>query len=155
MSPSENAAVRTCPKCEQRIDADSESCPACGKLFVAAQCDTHPERAAEGACVICGRRVCPEDDGVERSYYVCDAHSDIPVFEGWAQVYKTADDIEAQLIRDNLEAEGIDAEVLSQRDRALAFDLGDFSQVRVLVPAFSFLDAREALKQQRNAEGLA
>lgn len=151
MSPSEKTAVRTCPKCEQRIDADSESCPACGKLFVAAQCETHPELAAEGACVICGRRVCSEDDGAEDDYYVCSEHADIPVFEGWAQVYKSTSDIEANLIRDNLEAAGIDAQVLSQRDRTLAFDLGDFSQVRVLVPAFSYLEAHAALQEQPEA----
>jgi hypothetical protein len=73
--------------------------------------------------------------------------------EGWAQVYTTSDDLEASLIRDNLQSEGIDAEVLSQRDRSFAVDLGDLSPVRVLVPAFQYQGAREVLDGHRDAAG--
>lgn len=152
MSTIENTATRRCPNCDQEIDAANESCPACGKLFAAAPCDDHPGREATGACVICGRRVCDEDDG-ERSYFVCSEHADVPVFEGWAQLYTTSEEIEAQLIRDNLEAQGIDAEVLSQKDRTLSFDLGEFTPVRVLVPAFAWTDAQKILRQHMDAQG--
>lgn len=146
--------TRRCPHCEQEIDAESEACPACGTLFVAAQCDRHPERAARGVCVICGRRLCAEEcEPDERASHVCDEHAGVPIFEGWAQLYTTPDEIEAQLIRDNLEAEGIDSEILSQRDSALSFDLGEFSQVRVLVPAFAYQDAYRLVKEHQDARG--
>ena len=113
MDTSETTATRRCPNCDQEIDAESESCPACGTLFVEAFCDAHGERRAVGACIICGRRVCEDCGSAERGYCVCSAHSDIPVFEGWAQVYTTPEELEAQLIRDNLQAEGIDARFVS------------------------------------------
>jgi hypothetical protein len=84
---------------------------------------------------------------------VCPAHADIPIIEGWAQIYSTSGELEAQLIRDNLKAEGIDAEILSQRDSALAFDLGEFTQVRVLVPAFAYEDAHRILAEHMDTEG--
>lgn len=153
MDTSETTATRRCPNCDQEIDAESESCPACGTLFVEAFCDAHGERRAVGACIICGRRVCEDCGSAERGYCVCSAHSDIPVFEGWAQVYTTSEELEAQLIRDNLQAEGIDAEILSQKDRTLTFDLGDFAHIRVLVPAFSWLDARRVLQGRMDEVG--
>jgi predicted RNA-binding Zn-ribbon protein involved in translation (DUF1610 family) len=153
MATNENGSARTCPKCGQEIDASSEWCVACGALFTAMACDRHPDRDAVGVCVICGRPVCPECDEDETVHHVCPEHSSIPCFEGWAQLYTTSDGIEAQLIRDNLEADGIDSEVLSQRDSALAFDLGDFSQVRVLVPAFAYLDAHRLLRQHMDDSG--
>jgi RNA polymerase subunit RPABC4/transcription elongation factor Spt4 len=153
MATSENTATRRCPNCDQEIDAESESCPACGTMFIEAFCDDHPERRAAGACIVCGRRVC-DDCGIdERGYCVCSEHADIPIFEGWAQLYTTPEEVEAQLIRDNLHAEGIDAEILSQKDRTLTFDLGDFAHIRVLVPAFSWIDARKVLHRHMDPEG--
>ena len=148
-----SADTRTCPHCEQQIASDSEACPACGTLFVSAVCENHPDRDATGACVICGRRVCGECDVDESGHHACREHAEIPVFEGWAQLYTTASDVEAQLIRDNLEAEGIDAEVLSQHDSALSFSLGEFSRIRVLVPAFAYLEAQPILARHMDASG--
>lgn len=144
--------TRSCPNCEQEIASDVEACPACGKLFVKAPCDSHPDRGADGICIICGRYVCSEDDA-DRGYYVCGEHADVRVFEGWAQLYTTGSEVEARLIRENLEAEGIDAEVLSQRDSTLSFGLGDFSQLRVLVPAFDYRDAHRMLARHMDASG--
>ena len=104
-------------------------------------------------CVICDTAVCPQCAESETVHFVCPDHSDIPIFEGWAQIYSTSDGVEAELIRNNLESEGIDSEVLSQRDNALAVDLGELSQVRVLVPAFEYLDGRRILARHMGANG--
>jgi hypothetical protein len=68
-------------------------------------------------------------------------------------VYTTSDDVEASLIRDNLQSEGIDAEVLSQKDRSFAIDLGDLSPVRVLVPAFEYEGAQAVITAHMDAAG--
>jgi hypothetical protein len=126
--------------------ADSENCLACGALQVDAACLLHPDMAAEGVCVMCGTPLCAECNRGIGMMYVCADHSDIPVMDGWAQVYTTSDEVEADLIRDNLEAEGIDAQVLSQKDHfSFTVDLGELSPVRVLVPAFAYLDAQKTL----------
>lgn len=78
----------------------------------------------------------------------------MPVTQGWALVYTTSDDLEAQLIRDNLQAEGVDARVLSQKDHySIPVDLGDLSPVRVLVPAYSYSDAAALIAEHTNAAG--
>jgi hypothetical protein len=148
------AVAVSCENCEERIAADAEACPACGHLRQQRQCSKHAERAAEGQCVVCGTPVCPECDKGGETHYQCAVHRAIPVVEGWAQIYTTSDDLEAQLIRENLQAEGVDARVLSQKDHfSLPVDLGDLSNVRVLVPAYAYQDAERLLAQHRNARG--
>ena len=147
-------AENTCPHCGETIDSESESCPACGYLQSSANCERHPERKAEGVCAICGRALCEECDQSTGRHFVCDAHADVPVISGWAQVYSASDDVQAELIRENLVAEGITARVLSQSDHfSFAVDLGDLNQVRVLVPAYDYEGARELIASHQDAEG--
>ena len=148
------AAPVTCDHCGERIAGDAEACPACGELRQDRQCSRHPERSAEGQCVVCGTAVCRDCNKGGDTHYQCEPHRAIPVVEGWAQIYSTSDDIEAQLIRENLEAEGLDARVLSQKDHfSLPVDLGDLSPVRVLVPAYAYQEAERLLAEHRNARG--
>ena len=148
------ASAVTCDHCGERIAGDADACPACGVLRESRQCSTHAERSARGQCVICGTAVCEDCNRGGDPHYVCETHQTIPVVEGWAQIYTTSDDIEAQLIRENLEAEGLDARVLSQKDHfSLPVDLGDLSPVRVLVPAYEYENAQRLLASHRNARG--
>lgn len=142
-----------CPRCGQEHDAAEPACPACGRLHAETPCDRHPERAADGACVLCGSPVCGVCDDGSRVHFSCPEHRTIPVLEGWAQVFMTGAELEASLIRDNLQSEGIDAEVLSQKDRSFTVELGDLSPVRVLVPAFRYQDARAVIEGHRDAAG--
>ena len=143
----------TCPRCEQEYDASEPACPACGRLAAAAPCARHPDRAAEGRCVICGAAVCDDCNDSDRPHFSCPDHREIPVIQGWAQVYTTGDDVEAGLIKENLQSEGIDAAVLSQKDRTFAVELGDLSPVRVLVPAYEYGTAREIIAAHMDASG--
>ena len=144
----------TCDHCSERIASDSEACPACGELREARQCSNHADRAAKGQCVVCGSAVCAGCNRGGDTHYLCETHRSIPVVEGWAQIYTTSDDIEAHLIRENLEAEGVDARVLSQKDHfSLPVDVGDLSPVRVLVPAYAYDEAQRLLAEHRDASG--
>ncbi|MGH7462930.1 MAG: DUF2007 domain-containing protein [Longimicrobiales bacterium] len=144
----------TCPYCDETIGTDLESCPACGCLLVERTCDRHTERLAEGRCVVCGRALCPECNQPQGRHFVCEEHAAIPLMSGWAQVYSAADDLEAELIRENLNAEGIEARVLSQRDHfSFVVDVGELDQVRVLVPAYSFSEAAELIEEHMNERG--
>ena len=142
-----------CPNCGQEVDAAETACAACGQLATPTRCALHPEREAPGQCVVCGRAVCEECYAEDQPHYLCPEHRHVEVIEGWAQVYTTADDVEAQLIRENLRAEGIDAEILSQKDRMLTVDLGDLSQVRVLVPAYAYTQAADVLAEHMDRQG--
>ncbi|MEO5510367.1 MAG: DUF2007 domain-containing protein [Longimicrobiales bacterium] len=141
-----------CSRCGQQFDATENGCPVCGQLQQPAACQFHPERSAEMQCVLCGSALC-DDCNHGSSHGACELHADIPVIDGWAQVYTTSDEVDAQLIRENFLAEGIDAEVLSQRDQTFRLEVGDLSAVRVLVPAFDYLVAREVMAGHMDGQG--
>jgi uncharacterized C2H2 Zn-finger protein len=143
-----------CPRCDQEIDAEGPACPACGHIHQGTlECERHPDRPASGVCVICGRAVCDECDADDEMHHACPEHNEIPVIEGWAQVYTTSDDMAADLIRENLQSEGMDAAVLSQKDRTFGVDLGELSPVRVLVPAYEYAEAMKVLGQHMDVTG--
>jgi RNA polymerase subunit RPABC4/transcription elongation factor Spt4 len=147
-------ATEACPHCNETIASDSEACPACGEIRISAICSTHAEKPATGQCVVCARTLCDECNRGGDVHYLCEAHAEIPVMQGWAQVYTTSDDLQAQLIRENLEAEGVDARVLSQKDHfGITVDLGDFSPVRVLVPAYAYSDAANLIAEHMDETG--
>src|SRR5262245_57625502 len=106
----------TCSNCEETFSAELEACPACGQFRNERPCDRHPERMAKGQCVICATALCAEDNHPQGRHYACAQHTSIPLIMGWAQVYSALDDVEAELICDNLVAEGFDARVFTQRD---------------------------------------
>ena len=144
----------SCDHCGERISSDADACPACGDLREARQCAQHEDREARGQCVVCGSAVCEGCNKGGDTHYLCESHRSVPVVEGWAQIYTTSDDLEAQLIRENLEAEGVDARVFSQKDHfSIPVDLGDLSPVRVLVPAYAYQEAERVLAEHRNAAG--
>jgi hypothetical protein len=143
-----------CPRCDQQVPASEATCIACGHLHRDGMpCARHPDRQAEGVCVICGAAVCDDCDSGHSPHFACPDHGAIPVVEGWAQVYSTSDTFEADLIKENLQSEGLDAAVLSQKDQSFTVDLGDLSPVRILVPAYEYLDATRLLEAHMDAAG--
>ncbi len=157
--------VSRCPGCEQEggepvvcercgVEYDTgDACPVCGHLRLERLCDRHPDRQAVGRCVICGSAVCDECSSGEQQAHLCPEHRTVAVIEGWAQVYSTTSEFEAQLLRDNLHAEGIDAQIYSQKDRILTVDLGELSIVRLLVPIWEYSQALEVIRDHVDSEG--
>ena len=144
--------TRTCEHCKETIAAEAEACPACGHLAVPETCELHPDREAPGQCALCGINLCQECEAGGR-YHLCEDHGDVPIVEGWAQVLTLADQVQAQLIEENLRAEGIDSRVLSQKDSALSVGLGELSKIRVLVPNYIYQEARQVLDAHRDTVG--
>jgi hypothetical protein len=143
-----------CPRCEQEVDASEPTCPACGHIHgERMMCSRHPDREAHGACVVCSDAVCDDCDEGESVHFACPVHRAIPVIQGWAQIYTTSDTIEANLIRENLESEGIDAAVFDQKDRSFNVEVGDLSPVRLLVPAYEYREAMQVLEAHMDYRG--
>src|SRR5512141_2123271 len=92
----ENGPTEACGHCGEEIASEAEACPACGELRSAQMCTLHPDRAATGQCVVCGTTVCETCNRGDR-HYLCEQHKDVLVVQGWAEVYTTADDLEAHL----------------------------------------------------------
>lgn len=141
-----------CTRCgAEYVSADA--CPACGLLRVEMHCESHPDRPAHSRCVLCGRPVCGAERDADRTPALCHDHDGIAVIEGWAQVYSTATEVEAQLLAENLRAEGIDSQIYSQNDHIFPVDLGELSIVRLLVPVWEFAAAHELIRSYMDSEG--
>lgn len=141
-----------CARCETEYEG-ADACPACGTLRVEARCETHPDRAAAGRCVICGRAICADCQAGDRDAFLCEEHRTVRMIEGWAQVYSTTGELEAQLLRENLRAEGIEAQTYSQKDHIYPVDLGELSIVRVMVPVWEYGAALEVIRDHMDTEG--
>ena len=143
-------AVR-CARCGGEF-VDGDACPLCGALRAEVPCDEDPSRAAHSRCVICGRALCDSAPEAGRPA-LCAEHSAVPVIEGWSQVYTTGAEIEAHLIVENLRAEGIDAQLYTQRDRSFPVDVGELSIARVLVPVWEHEQALQTIRERMDTEG--
>ena len=77
----------------------------------------------------------------------------VNVLHGWAQIYTTTREIEAQLLRENLLADGIEARTFSQKDNMLSVDLGELSIVRLLVPVWDYEQANGLIRAHTGESG--
>ncbi len=66
-------------------------------------------------------------------------------YENWVIVFECGTDYEADLVRDRLDDSGVDAVILTQRDHAFNLNVGDLSDVNVLVPPDQVEDAMAVL----------
>lgn len=77
---------------------------------------------------------------------LCEAHADLRLLQGWAEIVRTPDEVQAEMTAGTLRATGLDAQVLSQKDHANVVAVGGLAVVRVLVPAFQYERAVAALR---------
>jgi hypothetical protein len=141
-----------CWKCGEDFVA-ADACPSCGKACAEFACERHPEAVAEGRCVLCSRALCRGCVAGDRRVLRCDDHASVGVIQGWAQVYSTTREFEARLLRENLQAEGVEARIFSQKDNMFSVDLGELSIVRLLVPVWEYQSAVELIHAHMDVEG--
>lgn len=79
---------------------------------------------------------------------LCDEHRRVRLVSGWAEVFRTSSELEAELAAGILRGAGVEAHVLSQKDRANVVTFGSLSVIRVLVPAFLLEEAGLALRAE-------
>ena len=143
-----------CSECGTEYDDELDACPACGNAGAAAfSCKRHPDRSATGRCVVCGSALCADCNRGDGRAALCENDAGVTVIHGWAQIYSTTSEFEAQLLRENLLAEGIETRVFSQKDNMLSVDLGELSIVRLLVPVWEYEQAQELISQHMDARG--
>ncbi|MEM1042307.1 MAG: hypothetical protein AAGI91_06710 [Bacteroidota bacterium] len=75
--------------------------------------------------------------------------SDDPrTYQDWVSVFNTSTDYEADLVRDRLDAAGLAAVVLTQRDHSFNLNVGDMAAVRVMVRPEDVGAAQEVINAQ-------
>lgn len=147
-----DSRVRRCVHCGESF-AGMDLCPTCGMAADSFPCDQHPDRTAVGRCIICDTAVCRQCETRKDRTVRCSRHAGISTIQGWAEVYRTSSEFDAQLVQENLHAEGIEARLFSQKDLMLSVDLGELSIVRVLVPAWDYLRAEALIRRHSDEEG--
>ncbi len=69
-------------------------------------------------------------------------------YQDWVVVFQSGTDYEADLVRDRLDDAGMSAVILTQRDHAFNLNVGDLSEVNVLVPPDQVDDAVALLQSK-------
>jgi ribosomal protein S27AE len=64
-----------CDYCQNPVTESDEFCPNCGSLFEQnVFCANHPDRDAEGVCIICGAACCSACGGLVNDLFLCERH---------------------------------------------------------------------------------
>lgn len=74
--------------------------------------------------------------------------NDPRTYQDWIAVFTTSTDYEADLVRDRLDAAGIAAVVLTQRDHSFNLNVGDMAPVRVMVRPEDEAAAKEVINEK-------
>jgi len=74
--------------------------------------------------------------------------NDPRVYQDWIAVFTSSTDFEADLVRDRLDAAGVAAVVLTQRDHSFNLNVGDMAPVLVMVRPEDEDAAREIIDAQ-------
>ncbi len=141
-----------CPSCEESISPDDTFCDTCGVLLPlgegkdAPECELHPDRAAVGGCVVCGRPICDTCLRMVDGKHFCSDDEHLNVHQKFVVAYITSTDYEAAMIRANLEGAGIDARIFNQHDHVYFVNMGSLAQVKIMVPTHMFEQSQEVIR---------
>ena len=141
-----------CSKCEEPVRASDRFCDHCGVLLLPdtvadrPECAEHPDTAAIGGCIICGKPVCSECANEIEGKFFCENDSHHDLHQDYAVVYRSSAEYEAQMIRANLENSGIDVRIFDQHGHIYFVDIGEMALVNVLVRKDQIDRATEIVK---------
>jgi hypothetical protein len=96
-----------CMRCESPAEETDTYCRNCGGVFADnLPCSIHGSRAASGVCVICALACCDECGGDRNGTFLCDKHWEYEVQEGYARVFGSIDNVQAQHVTSCLKQAG-------------------------------------------------
>jgi hypothetical protein len=143
-----------CSGCARpRLEATAH-CVGCGHIFASASCANHRDRVADRACLVCGELLCSSCRRGGRHSPSCAAHEHIPIFQGWAEVCRYQDEVTAGLAANLLHSHGVEANVLSQKDRWHVVSFGGLAIVRLLARAHQYDKAAAILNDDLDDPGV-
>lgn len=153
----------TCSNCEGEVTEDSDFCPHCGYLLTDAplRCELHPDKEANGVCIVCQRLVCEMCSEESERRVFCLDHLNVIVDGDWAEVFRSTDVHEAELAKSLLLDAKHHLETQNFSSIGYAWDGGgDAPQSRsnlnnpakIFVPLNEYLKAREVLEEWRTGK---
>ncbi len=159
-----NEKLVKCPNCSNEITSDSDFCPHCGALFAEAgevSCDLHPLEFGAGVCIICRKVCCEECGSLVRGRFFCTVHRKVRVEEDWAEVYRSTEIADAELVKSVLESAGQKVLVENFQSIGFVWDGGGDSPIsrsnlnkpaKVFVPIPEYLNAVQIVQEWKSSE---
>ena len=153
-----------CHYCGGEITPDSDFCPHCGVLFAEAGevfCDVHQQKPAASVCIICRKVCCDECGGKVRGRYFCSTHRKVKVEQDWAEVFRSTEIRDAELVKSVLESTGHKVLVHNFNSIGFIWDGGGDSPIsrsninkpaKVFVPIPEYLDAVKEIADWKSSE---
>ncbi|HVN49582.1 MAG TPA: zinc-ribbon domain-containing protein [Bacteroidota bacterium] len=153
----------TCYHCGEEVTDDSDFCPHCGVLFETKEeifCDLHPQAQAVAVCIICKTVLCSDCCRVVGGRAFCVAHRSVQVQEDWAEVFRSTEINEAELVKAVLESAGKKVLVQNFNSMGFVWDGGGDSPIsrsnvnkpaKVLVPIPEYLEAMQTIAEWRSS----
>lgn len=159
---SEQTELVTCSFCNEEITADSDFCPHCGALLTESEnivCDEHQQNRAEAVCIICHRLLCEECGVLVSGRAFCEAHRKVEVQEDWAEVFRSTEIADAELIKSLLESTGHDVLVQNFDPKGFTWE-GESSlwrsninkPAKIFVPIPEYIQAMEIVYDWRSSQ---
>lgn len=148
-----------CPACEEPISSDDVFCDTCGTLVLPEDapnlpdCEAHAGVAAVAGCVVCGIPLCEECMTEADGKHFCRKDEHVVVQQGYAIVFRTANEYEADMLVANLQGADIPALVFNQHDHSYFVGVGALALVNVMVPAHQTRQALEIIEAIMSESG--
>jgi hypothetical protein len=151
--------LTTCPKCSEEVTDDSDFCPHCGALFSDTEnifCDEHPQQLATGVCIICQTLTCELCSKAVHGRNFCLPHRKVKVQQDWAEVFRSTEIADAELVKSVLESAGHKVSAHDFNSIGFIWDGGGDSPIsrsninkpaKVLVPIPEYLKAMEVIAE--------
>jgi hypothetical protein len=150
-----------CPRCKEAVQPDDDFCVHCGELFVEdVPCSLHPDRSAEGTCIICATPFCSQCGGWTQKRFLCDQHSRYEIYEDNVRVFGSSDVVQVEFAADCLVKEGLHPVIFSRKASPLSlggvdytlfrasgeFDGHIINELKLMVPVQEVLEAQQKLR---------
>jgi len=152
-----------CSYCSEEITTDSDFYPHCGVLFVEAGevfCDEHSKEPAVGVCIICRSVLCNECIVRVHGRCFCLPHRKVNVQQDWAEVFRSTEIADSELVKSILESAGHKVQVQNFNAVGFIWDGGGDSPIsrsninkpaKVFVPIPEYLKAVKVTEEWRSS----
>ncbi|MCK5458034.1 MAG: hypothetical protein KAI45_12980 [Melioribacteraceae bacterium] len=123
--------ITICNYCKNEVTKSDNFCANCGTIFLENEiCENHPNKIAEGKCLICLIKLCTECGLFVNGVFLCEDHSDYEVYEGMSKVFGSSDILQVNYMKEIFEGEGLHPFIYERKTSPLSLGGVDYSLFR-------------------------
>lgn len=123
--------ITICNYCKNEVIEPDNFCTNCGTFLLENEtCENHPNKIAEGKCLICLIKLCTECGLFVNGVFLCEDHSDYEVYEGMSKVFGSSDILQVNYMKEILESVGLHPFIYERKTSPLSIGGVDYSLFR-------------------------